>query len=211
MRALLICDDYWHPGEVAEQGLAPLGKEGWQFDVWKDAKQFDLKKLPDYPVVIFVKSNNVSKADQSSWMNEDVVDALQNYAKNGGGLLVVHSGTAGYREFPALHKLFGGLFIGHPTALPVTFEPEVRHEMAAGVGAFTEVDEHYMMDVAEGVGDVFLKSISRHGVLPAGWRRIEGRGRVCMLTPGHNLAVWLNPNFQRLLGNVLAWCAGQKE
>jgi hypothetical protein len=27
-----------------------------------------------------------------------------------------------------------------------------------------------------------------------------------MLTPGHNVEVWLEPSFQVLLGNALRWC-----
>jgi type 1 glutamine amidotransferase len=56
--------------------------------------------------------------------------------------------------------------------------------------------------------DVFAWSHSVHGKQPAGWLRSEGRGRVCALTPGHNLEVWLNPEFQKLLSNALHWAAG---
>ena len=209
MKALLICDDYWHPGTVPEEGLKALGA-GWQWDVWRDGAQFDPAALSAYPVVAFAKSNNVSAADQTKWMTDAVVNALTEYVRGGGGLLVAHSGTAGYRDVPALKALFGGLFLIHPKALPVAFTPQAGHPLTAGVEAFTAPDEHYMMDVSEG-NDVFLTSASRHGVLPAGWRRAEGAGRVCTLTPGHDREVWLHPSFQRLLANVLAWCAGKGE
>jgi len=54
---------------------------------------------------------------------------------------------------------------------------------------------------------VFLHTRSRHGVQPAGWTRAEGLGRVGVLTPGHNLEVWLHPGFQKLLQNGLNWVA----
>jgi len=44
-------------------------------------------------------------------------------------------------------------------------------------------------------------------ICAAGYVRTQGRGRVCVLTPGHNLPVWLNPQFQKLLTNALNWCA----
>jgi type 1 glutamine amidotransferase len=44
-------------------------------------------------------------------------------------------------------------------------------------------------------------------VQPAGWTRAEGAGRVCVLTPGHNLEVWLHPEFQKLLLNACRWTA----
>jgi type 1 glutamine amidotransferase len=36
--------------------------------------------------------------------------------------------------------------------------------------------------------------------------RLEGEGRVAVITPGHNVEVWLQPGFQTLLRNGLAWC-----
>ena len=37
----------------------------------------------------------------------------------------------------------------------------------------------------------------------------EGQGRVGVLTPGHNVEVWVHPAFQTLLRNTLHWCAGK--
>ena len=54
--------------------------------------------------------------------------------------------------------------------------------------------------------DVFVTTTSEHGEQPGGWRRVEGSGRVILLTPGHNLEVWLHPSFQALLRNSLRWC-----
>lgn len=98
-------------------------------------------------------------------------------------LLVIHSGTSGYGT--------GG-----------------RTPICAGVEAFTEVDEHYFLHFDDPAAEVFLHSRSEHGVQPAGWMRRIGRGRVCVVTPGHNRAVWLQPGFQRLLKNALAWTCG---
>jgi type 1 glutamine amidotransferase len=55
--------------------------------------------------------------------------------------------------------------------------------------------------------DCFLQTTSDHGSQPGGWTRSEGAGRVCVLTPGHNVEVWLTPGFQALLRNGLQWCA----
>ena len=44
--------------------------------------------------------------------------------------------------------------------------------------------------------DVFMTATSEHGTQPGGWTRTEGAGRVCMLTPGHNVEVWLHPSYQ---------------
>lgn len=208
MKVLLIDDDYWHPGHVAEEGVKPLEAKGFSFDVLSDGAAFMDKKLTDYPAVLFAKSDNRTAEDQSKWVTEEARAALLAYARGGGGLLAVHSGTV-YGGMEDMRGLLGGLFMTHPRQLPVTFRPKAGHPLAAGTAAFMETDEHYFMDMAEGPVDVFLTGESRHGALPAGWTRKEGRGRVCVLTPGHNVEVWLNPNFRRLLENALNWCAGR--
>jgi type 1 glutamine amidotransferase len=68
-------------------------------------------------------------------------------------------------------------------------------------------DEHYFMAMNDARADVFLNSLSKHGVQPAGWTRAAGAGRVCVLTPGHNREVWQHPEFQKLLLNALRWAA----
>ena len=54
--------------------------------------------------------------------------------------------------------------------------------------------------------DLFLHTTSQHGTEPAGWTRTHGKGRMCVLTTGHNPEVWQQPSYQSLLRNCLAWC-----
>ncbi len=37
MRALVICDDRWHPAQVPRKGLEPLNREGFSFDFIEQA------------------------------------------------------------------------------------------------------------------------------------------------------------------------------
>jgi type 1 glutamine amidotransferase len=206
MKVLLVNDDLYHPGSVPEEGVRPLKAKGFLFDILSDGVEFSPEKLAGYPAVMLAKSDNRMAGDRSPWVTEDVRHALLGYVRDGGGLLVVHSGTAGFTGMQELHGLLGGLFMTHPKQLPIEFQPKAGHPLAEGVQAFTVSDEHYFMDMADEPVDVFLTSASRHGILPAGWARSEGSGRVCVLTPGHTLEVWLNPDFQQLLMNALNWC-----
>jgi uncharacterized protein len=209
MRILVLCDDYWHPAEVAQEGLAKLADDGLTFDVIEDAGAFQPERLSDYPVVMLVKSDNTTAEDKTSWANDAVQEALVAYVEGGGGLLVVHSGTASLRNLPALRALVGGAFTHHPPRCPVTVEPAEGHPLTVGVEAFTAEDEHYMMVLDDANADVFLTSVSEDGSQPAGWTRDQGAGRVCVLTPGHTVEVWVHPSFQTLLRNALAWCGGE--
>jgi type 1 glutamine amidotransferase len=128
------------------------------------------------------------------------------YVQQGNSLLVIHSGTAGYEGATTLRALMGGVFRDHPDQCPVTIEPLEGHPLTDGCEAFTMVDEHYMMDMDDEGADVFLHTVSEHGTQPGGWRRHQGNGRICVLTPGHNLEILQHPSFQRLLLNALRWC-----
>jgi len=226
MRVLLICDDYWHPGEVPIEGVAPLSQQGFQFDIITNAGDFSPSKLSGYQVVILCKCDEVSKEDKRAWKTEAVQRSFIDYVEGGGGLLAIHTATVPGKNTEALDKLLGCRFTGHPNACPVTVQPVKPHPVTEGVGIFCEVDEHYRIEIIAEDADVLLASYSAAqgeeskykedpyhntpaAICAAGYVRAQGSGRVCVLTPGHNTAVWLNPQFQRLLANALNWCAGK--
>ena len=228
MRALLICDDYWHPGKIPIDGVAPLAEQGYQFNIISDAKDFGPKTLFDYPVVLMCKSDNVSQEDRASWKTEEVQQAFVSYVENGGGLIAVHSGIIAGKEIGALDRLIGCRFTFHPQACPVTVQPIKPHPVVEGVGMFCEVDEHYRINIIAPDADVIMASYSpAQGevdkyeeepgnntpawICPAGYVRSQGKGRVCVLTTGHLLPAWLNPHFQKTLVNALQWCSGERD
>ena len=206
MQALVLCDDIWHPAEVIKKGLAGLSTSGFQFDWIEDNRHWSAESMAKYPVTILSKANQVSSTDQTPWMTETVQRTFLDYVRSGNGLLALHGGTAGYENASVLRTLLGGVFREHPEQCPVSVEPQHNHPMTEGVETFTRVDEHYMMDMDDEQVDIFLSTTSKHGTQPAGWRRFEGKGRVCVLTPGHNLEVWHHSSYQNLLLNALRWC-----
>ena len=206
MRILVFCDDIWHPAQIIQHGLAGLERNGLQFDWVEDANNFSIDRLAAYPLVILTKANQISARDESPWMTDAIQQAFLDYVREGKGLLVIHSGTAEYENAAVLRALMGGVFREHPDQCPVTMQPLGGHPLTDGCETFTLVDEHYLMDMDDEGVDVFLHTISEHGTQPGGWRRHEGNGRVCVLTPGHNLEVWEHPSYQKLLLNALHWC-----
>lgn len=206
MKVLVFCDDYWHPARVPRQGLGALTESEFVFDWIEDAHDWSPEIMRAYPVVILTKSNNISSSERTAWMTDTVQAAFVDYVRAGHGLLAIHSGTADYKETPVLRSLLGGVFDHHPEQCAVTLNPLTGHELCAGVAPFTLKDEHYFMAFDDHNADVFLTTKSEHGEQPGAWRRVEGSGRVAVLTPGHNLEVWLHPSFQMLLLNSLRWC-----
>ena len=223
MRVLLICDEHYHPGDVPIEGLAAL-KEKAQFDIVKDGKAFKPDILSDYAVVILCKSDEASPEDRSSWKTAEIQQAFINYVESGGGLLVIHSGTVPGDDTGAMDQLVGSKFIYHPNGVPVTVEAIKPHPVTEGVEMFCEEDEHYHMQILADDVDILMASYapaqgspekykeepyhnSPAKICPCGYVRSQGKGRVCVFTPGHTAAVWRNQNFLRVIDNALHWCA----
>jgi type 1 glutamine amidotransferase len=206
MRVLVFCDDRWHPASVVKSGLDPLVDDGFEFTYIEDMADWTPDTIKGFPVVILAKSNNFSSADTTEWATEEAQSVFESYVQNGGGLLAIHSGTAGYKEANIIRGILGGVFTHHPEQCSVTVEAVGEHIITDGFEPFTLKDEHYFMEI-DNNGDlyVFLASTSQHGRQPAGWVRTHGKGKVCVLTPGHNLDVWFHPSFQLLLRNSLNW------
>lgn len=202
MNALALIDDRWHPGEVVKRGLDGLG----EFDWMEDGRDWTPSALDGRSLVVLAKSNHVSSRDFSPWAGGETGEALAAWTRAGGGLLAIHSGISGYECIPAMRSLPAGVFLHHPEPCPVTLEPLANHPLTRDVTNFTAFDEQYFVGTDDPDADVFLHSRTSHGAQPAGWRRLVGRGRVCVLTPGHTPAMWATAGFRRLLHHALRWC-----
>jgi len=225
MRVLLLCDDYYHPGEIPIRGVEPLRAKGITIDVIQNAEEFDPATLPDYAAVIMSKCDHTTKQNEDSWKTEVIQDAFVEYVEKGGGLLVTHSGTIIGKATAKLDKLIGCKFAFHPANCPVLVQPLKPHPVTNGAKGFWETDEHYNIEILANDIDIFLAAYAgpqgEEGkyetepyfnnpgcIAPAGYVRTQGNGRVCVLTPGHIGEVWLNPQYQILLENAIRWCAG---
>ena len=72
---LLICDDYWHPAEIVEKGIADFAKNcpGYHFDIVHDGKDIlTPEMLGRYPVIINAKNNSINSANKEPWFEEGV-------------------------------------------------------------------------------------------------------------------------------------------
>jgi uncharacterized protein len=185
--------------------LSALSEPRFTFEFIADGSEWSPALVTAFSSVVIAKANHRSSTDQQPWLTINSQPAIREYVQGGGGLLVVHGGTSGYDSLAKMRGVTGGAFISHSEQCTVTFEPKPGHPLTAGVNAFAAKDEHYVVALDDPQAEVFLESASENGVQPAGWARAEGKGRVCVLTPGHNVEVWLHPQFQTLLRNGLSW------
>jgi type 1 glutamine amidotransferase len=206
-RVLVLCGDRWHPAEIVRQGLAGLADGEFEFAFSEDETPWVHELKNGCPLLVVAKANHRNATDHRAWLTPENQLEIRRFVQRGGGLLVIHGGIAGYDDLLMMRETTGGVFLRHPAPGPVAVRPAAAHPVTRGVNAFTVPDEHYFVVMDDLRADVFLHSHSAHGRQPAGWTRTDGRGRVCVLTPGHNVEMWQHPEFQRLLRNGLDWVA----
>lgn len=213
MNILLICDDMWHPAEIIELGLQGVSSK-FQFTVVKTAKDILTPEfIARYPVIVCCKSNTVNAANGAPWFEEGVTEVtpaeFTEYVKNGGGFLSLHAGNTSKKQ-EAYTEFVGNYFTGHPPRNQVQINiTNPGHPVAKNVAEFSVRDEHYSIALTCKDADVFCKTVSdTGGEQIGGYTRHMGKGRLCVLTPGHTLSTWQEKNFLQLLENALLWCAG---
>lgn len=100
----------------------------------------------------------------------------------------------------------------HPPRCDVKVTVTGKHPVTEGVADFCIRDEHYQLDQLAGDILPLLTTRSENGgEQMGGYVRTMGKGRICVLTPGHILSVWENPQFRKLVKNAICWCAGGRE
>jgi uncharacterized protein len=212
MIAGVICGDMYHPADVVRDGMNALDTGGIALDYIVDAAEWSRERMTRYGVIVLSKGNARSPTDLAAWLTDEIQKEFVDFVERGGGLLVIHSGTVGYKNEPVFRHLVGGGFAHHPAPGPVQVDYIGSSTLLSGLNPspFTVHDEHYLMEMFHDDLNVFLTSTStpEHGTQPAGWTRHQGEGRVCALTPGHYREVWLHPAYQRIIASALAWCAG---
>ncbi len=219
MRVLVLCDDLWHPAEVVVQGVRALPAQHIQFDFVMDAKDvLTEKRLQLYDVIMNCKCNQITAANTAPWFHEGVTEVgpqqLQEYVRRGGGFLSVHSGNAFYEKDDCEEyiRFVGNYFVQHPPRCEVQVVPQGKHPITEGIEPFSIRDEHYeIRTVCDDLTPILYTNSQQGGCQLGGYTRQIGKGRLCVLTPGHILDVWQTPQYQKLLLQALRWCANLKE
>jgi len=203
IKILVICDDIYHHEEIIKDGLAFLQND-FELTYTKNPAAY---KFTDYGVIIMAKDDIISQSDKNKWLTEELENQFEDYMNNGGGMIFLHAGAVICRESAILKNIAGCAFDNHPEQCVVDFCITAEHEILNGATDFAEKDEHYFIDFTATDAKIFLESRSEYGVQPAGYSRSHGKGRVCVLTPGHNLNVFENAQYQKIIRNAVNWCA----
>ena len=144
-----------------------------------------------------------------TWMTLDQEEAIVNFVQSGGAFLNLHNSLGLYPPNGPYLNLVGGRYIGHGPFERFRIEVvDPNHPITRGVKDFTTADEqHTPVLYDESQVHMILESRMDNGtVVPAGWVREVGRGKVCHLASGHPREPLFHPMYQRLMANAVTWC-----
>jgi type 1 glutamine amidotransferase len=83
-------------------------KNNWTYEVSEDASIFTPEKINSFDVLVFSNTNN-EVFDTNSQR-----DVFQNYVRQGGGFVGIHSACGSERDWPWFWANLGGKFLRHP-------------------------------------------------------------------------------------------------
>lgn len=172
------------------------------------AKLADVKRS-DYDVIVFYTSR---------YTKDDLQErALEKFLDEGGGIVALHGASGSFKESKFWEKTVGGTFAGH---IPKTHKLQVvvakaDHPIMKGIEPFTIVDEAYRHNIADVERTVLARFKERpqetdpKANLDIVWTRNIGKGRVAYNALGHDKEAWMNPAWQKLTAQAIAWAAGK--
>ncbi len=223
---LIITGGIFHPFEESSAALsALLEEEGIQSDVVTDVDE-GLQALPDGPyamVTINALRWGMMTADKyepyrAEWayqMPAASREALSGFVNGGGSLLGLHTASICFDDWPGWQSLLGGQWVWgeshHPPPDELTVRPtEARHEVSAGVEAFTVIDEVYHALALEPDVVPLIEADAGDGPQPLAWAREVGRGRVVYDALGHDAASLEVPGHTRLIRQAARWLLAER-
>jgi len=137
------------------------------------------------------------------------LDRLEEFVREGGGLLALHSASASFKEQPGYFDILGGRFVDHGPVEPFLVRPTPVAEGIFGeVDAFSVRDELYRHEFEPENAIHFYTMVDGERE-PVVWTRRFGAGRVCYCSLGHTGGSMRHPAVRRIVRQGLVWACGE--
>jgi type 1 glutamine amidotransferase len=198
---LLVSSGFLHPNWLARQSLAARLKRGGEFAVTQASSLEELlyHNWQDFrAVVLYIHQQTILPP---------ILDALDEFIREGGGLLAIHSASASFPREEKYTQLLGGRFTTHGPVETFRVEPDPdpsQRDLFGVTGPFTLRDELYQ-HTWDPENRVHFWAITPTGHEPLVWSRFHGNGRVCYCAAGHTAASLRCPQVVKILARGLIW------
>ena len=190
--------------DIAEMGpviTKTLEAAGFQVTTTEDMDDLNPDTLKAYDGIFnYTTDRDIT---ESQW------EALAGFVRGGGAYIGIHNATDTFENKQEALRLIGGHFITHPPQLDIPVEiVDPDHPVTQGVRPFTVFDELYVLESWPEDYHLLARTPTADGQ-PIAWVREEGKGRVFYLSPGHNAAIFDDPDYAKFLRRGAQWATGQ--
>jgi uncharacterized protein len=205
---------------AVEAVKAMATKAGYTVDATEDPEVFSSGKLKAYQAIVLVSTSTDPKKPESEWFVGAKRDALQEFLKNGKGIVALHAAGDSHYHWPWYGKMIGGYFERHPKGTPkgVQTVVDAKHPATAKLPKTIERNDewYYYKDfdptmrvlvtidpstIGEGEADVNAN--------PLVWCHDYGGGRVFYSGLGHTSESYSEPYMVSLITGGLAYAIGK--
>ena len=195
-KVLLITDGIFHPTLFGRLALHEALKE------LDDFSFIHISSLEGLPTDLDSFSALVLHY-QHKRISDTALGKLDQFVKNGGGILAIHAATASFKKTLSYFKILGGRFVGHGKVEP--FEvTKVRDDIFSGIENFVVKDELYIHELEPSI-EVHFTAKYEGKEIPVAWTYRYGNGKVCYAVPGHTTGTMRNKTYQEVLKRSLMW------
>ena len=205
MRNILLVTDGWvHPSIMARFWLSYiLTGPGYRYQHVRSLEgTIGLDLQPFQAMVLFFYHKTIS---------DDALGVFRQFVENGGGVLGIHSVTASFIDNDEFTCLIGGKFTSHGPIETFEVLPTTDSRIFPGIKPFFVRDELYLHDVQADINIHFLTTRNSE-MVPVGWTRKHGKGRLCYLSPGHKASTFRIRPYKKAIMLALEWvCQTDKD
>ena len=188
-----------------------IGKDlGLKVVATEDASEFTPEMLQKCAVVVFLNTTgDVLEGKQEA--------ALEQYVKNGGGWIGVHSAADTEYDWPFYGELVGAYFKTHPRIQEAVVQVEDRDHPSTRMlpGLWRRTDEWYVyrlsprphVRVLASLDETSYSGGGMNGDHPIAWCHDVEQGRALYTGGGHTDESFVEPKFVAHLRGAVIWAA----
>ncbi|MCX7654905.1 MAG: ThuA domain-containing protein [Treponemataceae bacterium] len=201
-------DSPYHPFEAYRPYLEHLMKEeGYTATYTEDVDALLPGEIRDFSVILCCVSGKTLSPAQERSLLEALAGMRQDLYGPPKSFVGLHCASAAFLNSEAYHRMLGATFLAHPVG--GLFSVQIQdplHDITWNLTSFTVEDELYLCEF-HGEFRLLLYATWEEFLVPLGWIKPYGLGRVFYFSPGHNPSTWENPSVYTLLQRALRWAA----
>ena len=198
-KILVISSGVVHPNRVCQFNLKKQLKknETYLYTFTSDLGRLkDLSKEKISAVILYFQKKTIT---------DPLLDSLESFVFNGGGLLALHAASASFKQNKRYFNLLGGKFIRYDKISEFKVNPLKQQKgIYSGIPGFSITDKLYIHEYLKDVTVQFTAKIGKKSE-PVVWTRELGKGKIVYCSLGHRAAVWKHPQVISILNTSLDW------